>query len=284
MYGDQMCGPTLGPRSWRKGSEAKADEAYKTARAMAKSEARRWPWEPHQHLPLFTDATEGYEIESKYSIGRRDKSRFTIEGTAVPGRDRDFSPGFLPLPKPDTEFALKWKNLHRNRKAWYSSGNAIEAKEFLHKLYVIEGHKRASLATYLRYDPIPIKIERHIPTQAGDEATKEYHAYLQFENYSGLSDIWFSNQDGYNWLHDTITKMFHGTPYKVEAFIREMYNPFKTIYNQLDDKRLQHVPPGDLLKSYIENHWHPQTRSGKKSGLKKDLKRLAKKDSLGRGR
>ncbi|MBW2983331.1 hypothetical protein KY327_03425, partial [Candidatus Woesearchaeota archaeon] len=82
-------------------------------------------------------------------------------------------------------------------------------------------------------------------------------------------------QDGYNWLHDTITKMFHGTPYKIEAFTREMYNPFRTIYNQLDDKRLQHVPPGDLLKSYIENHWRPGGKSVKKSAVKKDLKRLA---------
>ncbi|MGM5484521.1 MAG: hypothetical protein ACQEP1_01465 [Nanobdellota archaeon] len=279
MMHDNMLGPNAGkvpPDQTVRGHSEKAARAYEDARGIGRSQLRRLPWEEKSYLHLLDSVMAGHEIERKVNKGDELVSRFMIEGSAAELRYKDFSRGFMPLPKPDTPFANKWKELYSQRRRWFSSGNSIEVKEFLHKHYVVEGHKRASVATYTGFDPVPVQIERLIPKNKGDRKTREYSAYLQFESQTGISHIWFHDEDGYNKLNDRIKRLFPS--FSFDDFKSEIYRPFMTLYNQFEDKRLQKIPPGELLLSYIDNHWEKGLGSSKKArkGLKKEIGRLSR--------
>ena len=56
----------------------------------------------------------------------------------------------------------------------------IQVYEYMHKYYVIEGHKRVSVLKYLGASYISADVVRKVPERTDDEENIIYYEYLDF--------------------------------------------------------------------------------------------------------
>ena len=108
-----------------------------------------------------------------------------IVGTRSAGRITTFSPSFLPLAKPNSEFALKWTNLCL---AHLEDGirDAITCYEYLGNFYVEEGNKRVSVLRYFGAPRVSGMVKRILPQRSDDPRIQAYYEFLEFYKNSRL--------------------------------------------------------------------------------------------------
>lgn len=114
-----------------------------------------------------------------------------IVGTRSSGRSRAFSRSFHPLMEEDSEFAHKWMALC---KAQMDEGihDPIQAYEYMHTFYVVEGHKRVSVLRHFGAVNIPAEVTRILPVRNDSRASRIYYEYVDFYQLSGVNYLWFS--------------------------------------------------------------------------------------------
>ena len=83
-----------------------------------------------------------------------------IIGTKSAGRITAFSPSFLPLLSPQSEFANKWANLCVAHLGEVGIREPIICYEYLGRFYVQEGNKRVSVLRYFGAPRIPATVHR----------------------------------------------------------------------------------------------------------------------------
>ena len=153
-----------------------------------------------------------------------------IVGTRSAGRITTFSPSFLPLAKPNSEFALKWTNLCL---AHLEDGirDAITCYEYLGNFYVEEGNKRVSVLRYFGAPRVSGMVKRILPQRSDDPRIQAYYEFLEFYKNSRLYVVqfrrpgdyakllaWLGKELGDPWTEDerrTFSAYFH---YFLDAF------------------------------------------------------------------
>ena len=122
-----------------------------------------------------------------------------IVGTRSAGRITTFSPSFLPLAKPNSEFALKWTNLCL---AHLEEGirDAITCYEYLGNFYVEEGNKRVSVLRYFDAPRVSGSVKRILPQRSEDPRIKAYYEFLEFYKGSKLYAVQFRRPGDYTKL------------------------------------------------------------------------------------
>ena len=113
----------------------RGQKEYKEAVAAGKS--------PHPAVldELLSDSTAQVVQE----VGLLEIPTGRIVGTRSAGRITTFSPSFLPLAKPASEFAVKWVNLCMAHLGETGIRDPITCYEYLGNFYVEEGNKRVSV-------------------------------------------------------------------------------------------------------------------------------------------
>ena len=109
-----------------------------------------------------------------------------ILGTKSAGRITAFSPSFLPLLSPDSEFALKWKSLCSDHLSDEGIRDPIECFEYLGNFYVQEGNKRVSVLRHFGAARIPGNVRRILPQKTNEPHIRAYFEFLDYYKCSRL--------------------------------------------------------------------------------------------------
>ena len=103
-----------------------------------------------------------------------------IVGTRSAGRISLFTPGFMPLAKPESEFALKWINLCMAHSGGVGIRDPITCFEYLGNFYVQEGNKRVSVLRYYDANRVSAMVTRILPERSEEPRIKAYYEFLDF--------------------------------------------------------------------------------------------------------
>ncbi len=196
-----------------------------------------------------------------------------ILGTKSPGRAASFSPGFLPLLEPGSEFAAKWVNLCA---AHLEEGirDPVVCYEYLGAFYVLEGNKRVSVLKHFGAPTITGQVRRVMPPVSEEPRVRAYYEFLEFYNASGIYSVQFRRPGDYAKLLGYLGKK-PAEPWD-EAQRRTFgayYHYFREAYQSLKYR------PGQTWSEEALLLWlqlHPYEDLGRMSGaeLKKSLEEL----------
>ena len=137
-------------------------------------------------------------FDSALSVGLVDIPAERIVGTRTAGRISAFSPSFLPLLAPDTEFALKWKNLCADHLGNEGIRDPIECFEYLGDFYVQEGNKRVSVLRHFGAPRISGNVKRILPPKTDEPHIRAYYEFLEYYKHSKLYIPRFTRPGDYN--------------------------------------------------------------------------------------
>ena len=120
-----------------------------------------------------------------------------IVGTRSAGRITTFSASFLPLAKPNSEFALKWVNLCQAHLGEVGIRDPISCYEYLGNFYVEEGNKRVSVLRYFGAPRVSGMVKRILPQRSEDPRIQAYYEFLEFYKNSKLYVVQFRRPGDY---------------------------------------------------------------------------------------
>ena len=156
-------------------------EEYIKARRLAQKEIRELRLQEKNTEPEVLDLILQNDLTAAVvEVGIINIPVERIVGTKTAGRISAFSPGFMPLLGPDTEFAAKWMNLCAAHLSDEGIRNPIICYEYLGKFYVQEGNKRVSVLRYFGASQIPGTVYRIMPESSEEPAVKAYLEFLDF--------------------------------------------------------------------------------------------------------
>ncbi len=140
----------------------------------------------HPHPLVLDDILGENATNTVHDIGIVEIPSERIVGTRSAGRITTFSPSFLPLTKPNTEFALKWMNLCQAHLGEIGIRDPITCYEYLGNFYVEEGNKRVSVLRYFDAPRVAAVVKRILPPRTEDPRIKAYYEFLEFYKTSKL--------------------------------------------------------------------------------------------------
>lgn len=152
-----------------------------------------------------------------------------IIGTKSAGRITAFSPSFLPLLSPQSEFANKWANLCVAHLGEVGIREPIICYEYLGRFYVQEGNKRVSVLRYFGAPRIPATVHRIVPPMDGTPRIQAYYEFLDFFKASRLYTVQFRRPGDYAKLLQAVGKE------PGESWTEEERRTFNTYYSYFRD-------------------------------------------------
>ena len=164
----------------------RAQKEYKEMLAAGKS--------PH---PAVLDDILGDTVNSVQDIGLMEIPSERIVGTRSAGRITTFSPSFLPLAKPGTEFAMKWTHLCMAHLGEVGIRDPITCYEYLGNFYVEEGNKRVSVLRYFDAPRVAASVRRVMPQRSEEPRIQAYYEFLEFYKSSRLYTVQFRRPGDY---------------------------------------------------------------------------------------
>ena len=225
------------------------------------------------HPAVLDDLLDDNAANVVQDIGLVEVPAERIVGTRSAGRITIFSPSFLPLAKPNSEFALKWTNLCL---AHLEEGirDAITCYEYLGNFYVEEGNKRVSVLRYFGAPRISGTVKRVLPQRSEEPRIKAYYEFLEFYKNSKLYVVQFRRPGDYAKLLARLGKTLEDEWTEDErrtfsAYFHYFLDAFNSL--QVGDKD---ILPEEALLTWLKIH--PYKDLGKMSGteLRKSLTAL----------
>ena len=197
-----------------------------------------------------------------------------IVGTKAAGRTNAFSASFLPLPEPDSEFALKWKALCQAHMSETGIRDPIECVEYLGNFYVAEGNKRVSVLRYFGAARIPARVTRVMRPDLSDPQYAAYLEFADFQKSSGIWDIQFKKPGDYSRLLSAVGKK-PGEKWSDSEKRRLLssYYYFKQAFNSLGGIK-QGLEPEDALLLFLKVYSYDSLTEMSPAELKKALSGL----------
>ncbi len=196
-----------------------------------------------------------------------------IVGTSSKGRTSAFAANFMPLLAWKSEFANKWAKLYEDV---IEEGvrNAIVVFEYMNKFYVVEGNKRVSVMKYLDAVSVEAIVTRVIPTRTEEKENKIYFEFLPFYDATGLNNIWFSEEGGFEKLTE-YAGYKAGEKWKQEEIydLRSLYSRFEAEFEAQGGERLG-ITAGDALLVYIDIYGYENALKKLNREIRDDLRRI----------
>ena len=174
-----------------------AKEEYTTAMRLGQKECRERLSAGKSQYPAVLDDILGDTIVTYQTLGHIEIPAERIKGIRSAGRTTTFSASFLPLAKPNTEFASKWVNLCMAHLGETGIRDPITCYEYLGNFYVEEGNKRVSVLRYFGATRISAIVTRVLPAHSDDSRIKAYYEFLDFYKVSKLYTIQFRRPGDY---------------------------------------------------------------------------------------
>lgn len=205
------------------------------------------------HLPYLDDLLMDVEIVSREPLGEMELPMKKVVGTYSSARSSSFAENFMPLLALDTEFAMKWRNVHAHQMG-DGIRDAIRAYEFLNWFYVVEGNKRVSVLKFVDAASVLADVTRLVPRyDEGDENIRRYYEFLEFYKATRINSIWLTQPGGYKALMALmraldIPKAERDNPSKY--FLDYCYTPFRNALYEVGGDKLPYTT-GDIFLRYF---------------------------------
>jgi basic membrane lipoprotein Med (substrate-binding protein (PBP1-ABC) superfamily) len=229
------------------------------------------------NLPSLSGLLRNEDIVSEVMLGTFEIPLKKVKGTLYPSRSTTFAANFLPIASSTSEFGEKWKTLYN---AHIAEGirDPIKVCEYLNWYYVIEGNKRVSVLKFVGAVTVRAEVNRILPRfDENNRAIRTYYEFLAFQKKTGLSGIWFSNEEGFSELLKLLENYkpeLKSEPDKYQHFRRFIYGRFREIYHSVGGGKLR-ITTGDALLSYLQVYGIPQQITDRYKGrIKRFLSEL----------
>lgn len=198
-----------------------------------------------------------------------------IVGTRSAGRSRAFSRSFHPLMEEDSEFAYKWITLCQ---AQMEEGihDPIQAYEYMHTFYVVEGHKRVSVLRHFGAVNISAEVTRILPVRNESRASKIYYEYVDFYQLSGVNYLWFSAPGRFPRLQAALGKGPDEcwTQDDRRAFF-SFYTEFSSLYGDTGAKEMStRLTKADAILLFLDIFDYEQVRKFTRTQMKEGFAQL----------
>lgn len=226
-----------------------AREEYIKARRLAYKEIREMRAVGKDTEPAVLDDILGENYTgSTVDLGIVNVAADRIVGTKSAGRVAAFSPNFMPLLDPETEFAQKWINLCADHMSDEGIRDPIVCYEYLGKFYIQEGNKRVSVLKYFGASQIPGVVYRIMPEESDEPHIKAYFEFLEFYKATGLYDVLFRQPGDYEKLLSHLGKDLEEVWTEDERrTFRAYFRYFKEAFYDLRGNKLDILPEEALL-------------------------------------
>ena len=171
-----------------------------------------------------------------------------IVGTKSAGRIAAFTPSFLPLLDPKTEFATKWITLCDAHLGDEGIRDPITCYEYVGNFYVQEGNKRVSVLRYFGAPRIPAVVKRVLPAKTQEPRIIAYYEFLDFFKAAKIYTIQFRHPKDYARLLSLIGKQ-PGEPWTEEerSSFSARFQYFREALKAANTKQLDILPEEALL-------------------------------------
>lgn len=226
-----------------------AREEYLRARRLAQKEIRELNMQGKDTEPAVLDVIigENYAVSAQ-EVGLVNIPVERIVGTKTVGRIGAFSPGFLPVLGPETEFAQKWMHLCVAHMSDEGIRSPVLCFEYLGNFYIQEGNKRLSVLKYFGATQIPAIVYRILPEASEEPHIKAYFEFLEFYKATGLYDVLFRRPGDYEKLLSSLGKdMDQIWNEREQRTFRAYFRYFKEAYLLLGGDKLDLLPEEALL-------------------------------------
>lgn len=225
---------------------------YIAARKLGLREMKQAALEKRSPYPAVLDhIIEGEGKLAEINIGLLEIPLNMIDGTRTEGRTSAFAANFMPVLKPDTEFARKWSELYDSQTK-EGIRDPIKAYEYMTRFYVEEGNKRVSVSRFVGASAIHANVIRVMPKKADTKEYRVYREFLEYFNVNRMYDVVFSEEGSYRkfaaCLGQTMDKPW---PAEVREDIKAAYAVFEQVYHHEGEKRRMTLPDGDAFLTYL---------------------------------
>ena len=174
-----------------------AKEEYIAAQRRGQKESKEAAAAGRSPHPAVLDDILGDSANSVQDIGLMEIPSERIVGTRSAGRITTFSPSFLPLAKPGTEFAMKWTNLCMAHLGEVGIRDPITCYEYLGNFYVEEGNKRVSVLRHFGAARVAASVRRVLPQRSEEPRVRAYYEFLEFYKGAKLYTVQFRRPGDY---------------------------------------------------------------------------------------
>ena len=197
-----------------------------------------------------------------------------IVGTRSAGRISLFTPGFMPLAKPESEFALKWINLCMAHSGGVGIRDPITCFEYLGNFYVQEGNKRVSVLRYYDANRVSAMVTRILPERSEEPRIKAYYEFLDFYKATRLYTVQFRRPGDYAKLLAYLGK----EPGEVwsdneRRTFSAYFHYFHDAYESFGDA-MKYILPEEALLTWLKIHPYKDLGQMTPSQLRKSLSDL----------
>ena len=205
----------------------------------------------YPYLPALNSMVQDIDKYAERELGVKEIPLHMIAGTKTVGRQSAFASNFMPLLDSGSEFAAKWSSLCDSA---LEEGirEPIKAYEFMNQFYVEEGNKRVSVSKYIGCVSVPGNVIRILPPRTDDQMTRVYYEYIDFYNVTGVFEITFSREGGYEKLADLFGEDLETVwpDEKIES-LRAAFIIFSKRYTAKSGSKFS-ITPGDAFLLYLE--------------------------------
>ena len=223
---------------------------------------------------VLDELLETTQTESAQDIGLVEIPAERIIGTRSAGRITAFTPSFLPLLNPDSEFAMKWVNLCSAHLGDTGIRDPIMCFEYLGNFYVQEGNKRVSVLRHFDAPRIPGNVRRIIPAPSEEPRIKAYYEFMEFYKTSKLYTVQFRKPGDYARLLAYLGKEPGEVWTDIERRTFSAYfHYFRDAFNTCSGKDLD-ILPEEALLIWLEVHPYKDLGQLSTNELKKTLAAL----------
>ncbi|MCJ7691230.1 MAG: BMP family ABC transporter substrate-binding protein, partial [Clostridiaceae bacterium] len=206
------------------------------------------------HILSLDSILKKVDIVAQVPLGLKSIPLKKILGTYFYTRSIDFAMNFLPLASEESEFSTKWQALYAHH---INEGirDPVKIYEYMNDFYVMEGNKRVSVLKYVDAYAIEGEVIRLVPKRdENDLNNKIYYEFLEFNNKTGINDIWFTKVGSFIELgkyldeYDPKLNLFSD---KYQHFLKNVYSPFRNTFYELGGDKLD-ISTGDAFLEYIK--------------------------------
>ena len=239
------------------------DRAYRNALLFGES----------PYLEALDDKLNKEEIQGEYRLGLLEIPLTDIVGTKTKSRQQSFARNFMPILRPNTEFASKWSALYDSARE-EGIREPIIVYEYMYKFYVLEGNKRVSVSRYNGAVSIPATVIRILPKRTEERENKLYYEFVDFFKSSRLYNIYFSEPGAYERFTQFLG-MKSGEPWSAELSkdVRAAFSRFSELYFSMGGKKLG-TTAGDAFFLYITVYGMESILDNSTENIKENLEKL----------
>lgn len=206
------------------------------------------------HIASLDNILKKIDIVAEVPLGIKSIPLKKIIGSYFYTRSRDFATNFLPLASIDSEFSMKWQAVYTHH---IKDGiiDPVKIYEYMNEFYVMEGNKRVSVLKYVDAYAIEGDVTRLVPKKDEKDLNSIiYYEFLNFNNKTGINDIWFSREGSFTELLkclDEYNPRLNLFSNKYEHFLKNVYSPFRNTFYELGGDKLN-ITTGDAFLKYIK--------------------------------